>query len=111
MNDTATKARSSVGNKIRLGVLAVLLLAFLSISGLTLGALAGAAMEDKERGTYLRIAEGAGRECPAVSARIPEFTGDGVVTIGELRVVKTLVDNERARPGGLKACDYSFSVN
>lgn len=59
---------------------------------------------EKGHGKYLTLAREAGVACPAIAGRIPEFAGDGYVTIDELEVVKTLLDLERAKPGGMKAC-------
>ena len=45
--------------------------------------------------------------CPAIAGRLDEYIADGRVTDEENEVVKTLVAQQRALPGGLGTCRYA----
>lgn len=62
--------------------------------------------EGAETKVYVRYADEAARDCPAIAPRIREIREDGRVTREEASVIGTLLDQAKAAPGGLRTCRY-----
>lgn len=84
-----------------LGVLLTILFGIVSMIGLVVMLVTHV---PDDVGWNVDYAKRAAASCPPISGRIDEMLADGRVTDDEQDIIRTLVEQARAAPGGLEAC-------